>query len=132
MESAEKVVLESRYWLHDEDLFQEVDKYGGVDSPFVLYLDYWRGSSLNLSYQNPSQGGSPAGIHGLFSGWYCGLASRKVTLGVSMAWAKGVTTGTLVRYETSCSRLPVICVIDWICMLACEYRDDKKDVRKSG
>ncbi|GKA72225.1 reverse transcriptase domain-containing protein [Tanacetum coccineum] len=41
-------------------------------------------------------GGSPAGIHGLFSGWYCGLASRKVTLGVSMAWAKGVTTGTLV------------------------------------
>ncbi|GJS58061.1 putative reverse transcriptase domain-containing protein [Tanacetum coccineum] len=42
------------------------------------------------------QGGSPAGIHGLFSGWYCGLASRKVTLGVSMAWAKGVTTGTLV------------------------------------
>ncbi|GJT59030.1 hypothetical protein Tco_1002563 [Tanacetum coccineum] len=42
------------------------------------------------------QEGSPAGIHGLFSGWYCGLASRKVTLGVSMAWAKGVTTGTLV------------------------------------
>ncbi|GJS27379.1 hypothetical protein Tco_0487999 [Tanacetum coccineum] len=40
--------------------------------------------------------GSPTGIHGLFSGWYCGLASRKVTLGVSMAWAKGVTTGTLV------------------------------------
>ncbi|GJW55813.1 hypothetical protein Tco_0099898 [Tanacetum coccineum] len=50
-------------------------------------------------------GGSPAGIHGLFSGWYCGLASRKVTLGVSMAWAKGVTTGTLVRYETSYGRL---------------------------
>ncbi|GJU63875.1 hypothetical protein Tco_1245710 [Tanacetum coccineum] len=23
-----------------------------------------------------------------------------------MAWAKGLTTGTLVRYETSCSRLP--------------------------
>ncbi|GJU54450.1 putative reverse transcriptase domain-containing protein [Tanacetum coccineum] len=51
------------------------------------------------------EGGLPAGIHGLFSGWYCGLASRKVTLGVSMAWAKGVTTGTLVRYETSCGRL---------------------------
>ncbi|GJX41488.1 hypothetical protein Tco_0256478, partial [Tanacetum coccineum] len=45
-------------------------------------------------------GGSPAGIHGLFSGWYYGLAGRKVTLRVSMAWAKGVTTGTLVRYET--------------------------------
>ncbi|GJV29390.1 hypothetical protein Tco_1385838 [Tanacetum coccineum] len=25
-------------------------------------------------------GGSPTGIHGLFSGWYCGLASRKVTI----------------------------------------------------
>ncbi|GKC46987.1 putative reverse transcriptase domain-containing protein, partial [Tanacetum coccineum] len=49
--------------------------------------------------------GTPAGNHGLFSGWYCGLASRKVTLGVSMVWAKGVTTGTLVRYETSCGRL---------------------------
>ncbi|GKA18917.1 hypothetical protein Tco_0698832 [Tanacetum coccineum] len=76
-------------------------------------------------------GGSPAGIHGLFSGWYCGLAGRKVTLRVSMAWAKGVTTGTLVRYETSCSRLPVICVIDWICMLACNHVEDV-DVRKSG
>ncbi|GJU37796.1 hypothetical protein Tco_1186150 [Tanacetum coccineum] len=85
---------------------------------------------LEAAFEYP--GGSPAGIHGLFSGWYCGLAGRKVTLRVSMAWAKGVTTGTLVRYETSCSRLPVICVIDWICMLACEYRDDKKDVRKSG
>ncbi|GKB82007.1 hypothetical protein Tco_0948902 [Tanacetum coccineum] len=51
------------------------------------------------------QEGSPAGIHGLFSGWYCGLATTKVTLGVSMAWAKGVTTGTLVRYKTSCGRL---------------------------
>ncbi|GJT58213.1 hypothetical protein Tco_0993267 [Tanacetum coccineum] len=66
------------------------------------------------------QGGSPAGIHGLFSGWYCGLADRKVTLRVSMAWAKGVTTGTLVRYETFYGRL------------LGEYRDDKKDVRKSG
>ncbi|GJV46496.1 hypothetical protein Tco_1431032 [Tanacetum coccineum] len=36
------------------------------------------------------RGGSPASIHGLFSGWYCGLTSRKVTLGVSMAWAKEV------------------------------------------
>ncbi|GJW87093.1 hypothetical protein Tco_0162433 [Tanacetum coccineum] len=49
--------------------------------------------------------GSPTGIHGLFSGWYCGLASRKVTLRVSMAWAKVVTTGTLVRYKTSRGRL---------------------------
>ncbi|GKC24510.1 putative reverse transcriptase domain-containing protein, partial [Tanacetum coccineum] len=36
-----------------------------------------------------ASGGSPTSIHGLFSGWYCGLASRKVTLGVSMAWARG-------------------------------------------
>ncbi|GJZ55769.1 transposase, MuDR, MULE transposase domain protein [Tanacetum coccineum] len=65
-----------------------------------------------------------ASIHGLFSGWYCGLAGRNVTLRVSMAWAKGVTTGTLVRYETSCSRLPGIGVIDWICMLACVETND--------
>ncbi|GJS40735.1 hypothetical protein Tco_0565778 [Tanacetum coccineum] len=97
-----------------------------------------------------------SGIHGLFSGWYCGLAGRRVTLRVSMSWAKGVTTGTLVRYETSCSHLSVIYVIDWIgldciglvvhaslydssfIVLQCflyyhsEYRGDKKDVRKSG
>ncbi|GJZ20414.1 putative reverse transcriptase domain-containing protein [Tanacetum coccineum] len=54
---------------------------------------------LKAAFEYP--GGSPAGIHGLFSGWYYGLASRKVTLGVSMAWAKEVTAGTLVRYETS-------------------------------
>ncbi|GJS54517.1 MAK10-like protein, partial [Tanacetum coccineum] len=41
------------------------------------------------------QGGSPAGIHGLFSGRYYGLAGRMVTLRVSTAGAKGVTTGTL-------------------------------------
>ncbi|GJY70265.1 ribonuclease H-like domain-containing protein [Tanacetum coccineum] len=33
--------------------------------------------------------------------------AKKVTLGVSMAWAKGVTIGKLVRYETSCGRLLV-------------------------
>ncbi|GJR06560.1 hypothetical protein Tco_0529544 [Tanacetum coccineum] len=43
-------------------------------------------------------GGSPAGIHGLFSGRYCGLAGRMVTLRVSTAGAKGVTTGTLVSF----------------------------------
>ncbi|GKA66583.1 putative reverse transcriptase domain-containing protein, partial [Tanacetum coccineum] len=85
-----------------------------------------------IDFSGSWDGGSHESIHGLFSGWYYGLAGWKVTLRVSMAWAKGVTTGTLVQYETSCSRLPVICVIDWICMLACEYRDDKKDVRKSG
>ncbi|GJQ96717.1 hypothetical protein Tco_0007856 [Tanacetum coccineum] len=42
-----------------------------------------------------ASGGSPAGIHGLFSGRYCGLAGRMVTLRVSTAGAKGVTTGTL-------------------------------------
>ncbi|GJW15917.1 hypothetical protein Tco_0020050 [Tanacetum coccineum] len=39
MESVEKVVLKSRHWLHDGDLFQEVEKCGGVDSPFEPYLD---------------------------------------------------------------------------------------------
>ncbi|GJW20061.1 hypothetical protein Tco_0027497 [Tanacetum coccineum] len=42
-------------------------------------------------------GGSPAGIHGLFSERYYGLAGRMITLRVSTAGAKGVTTGTLVR-----------------------------------
>ncbi|GKC98974.1 hypothetical protein Tco_1169249 [Tanacetum coccineum] len=86
---------------------------------------------LRLEAAFEHSGGSPAGIHGLFSGWYCGLAGRKVTLRVSMAWAKRVTTGTLVRYETSCSRFPVMCVIDWICMLAGNHFEDD-EVRKSG
>ncbi|GJY25977.1 putative reverse transcriptase domain-containing protein [Tanacetum coccineum] len=47
------------------------------------------------------------------------LANRKVTLGVSMAWAKGVTTGTLVRYETS-----------YGCLLGNLLED--KEVRRSG
>ncbi|GJZ13502.1 hypothetical protein Tco_0548732 [Tanacetum coccineum] len=46
-------------------------------------------------------GGSPAGIHGLFSGRYCGLAGRMVTLRVSTAGAKGVTTGTLGTQHNS-------------------------------
>ncbi|GJY07890.1 hypothetical protein Tco_0374944 [Tanacetum coccineum] len=48
-----------------------------------------------------------------------------------MAWAKGVTTGTLVRYETSCGHLLGIYVIDWICLLACNLLEDK-EVRRSG
>ncbi|GJR98714.1 putative reverse transcriptase domain-containing protein [Tanacetum coccineum] len=44
------------------------------------------GRDLEAAFEH--SGGSPAGIHGLFSGWYCGLASRKVTLRVSMTWAK--------------------------------------------
>ncbi|GJU32705.1 cysteine protease XCP1-like protein [Tanacetum coccineum] len=70
--------------------------------------DKCRGEDGSVEWEREDymkSGGSPAGIHGLFSGWYCGLASRKVTLGVSMAWAKGVTTGTLVRYEMSYGRL---------------------------
>ncbi|GKA55686.1 hypothetical protein Tco_0754758 [Tanacetum coccineum] len=55
-------------------------------APLFLMI-YWGG--------NDAKWGSPAGIHGMFSGWYRGLASRKVTLGVSMAWTKGVTTRTL-------------------------------------
>ncbi|GKB14366.1 hypothetical protein Tco_0848289 [Tanacetum coccineum] len=78
---------------------------------------FWKEGDLEAAFEYP--GGSPAGIHGLFSGWYCGLASMKVTLRVSMVWDKGVTTGTLVRYETSCSRLPGNHVED-------------VDVRKSG
>ncbi|GJS37086.1 putative reverse transcriptase domain-containing protein [Tanacetum coccineum] len=50
---------------------------------------------LFVDRADESARGSPAGIDDLFCGWYCGLASRKVTLGVSMALAKGLTTGTL-------------------------------------
>ncbi|GJQ98419.1 hypothetical protein Tco_0009558 [Tanacetum coccineum] len=53
-----------------------------------------------------SQRGSPEGIYGMFSGWYCGLASRKVTLEVSMAWAKGVTTRTLRQVEFRIDLVP--------------------------
>nr|GEW66302.1 hypothetical protein [Tanacetum cinerariifolium] len=41
IESVERVVLESRHWLHDGDLFQGVENFGGDDSPFVPYLDCW-------------------------------------------------------------------------------------------
>ncbi|GJZ40126.1 hypothetical protein Tco_0586689 [Tanacetum coccineum] len=51
-----------------------------------------------------ASGGSPAGIHGLFSGRYCGLAGRMVTLRVSTTRAKGVTTGTLVRLRRLINR----------------------------
>ncbi|GJY41956.1 putative reverse transcriptase domain-containing protein [Tanacetum coccineum] len=43
-------------------------------------------------YTCDHKGGSPAGIYGLFSGWYCGLARRKVTLRVSMLGLKGAVT----------------------------------------
>ncbi|GJV28908.1 hypothetical protein Tco_1385356 [Tanacetum coccineum] len=65
------------------DLEAAFEYPGEFHSPSSLMI-YWGG--------NDAKWGSPAGIRGLFSGWYCGLASRKVTLGVSMAWAKeGVT-----------------------------------------
>ncbi|GJS96161.1 putative reverse transcriptase domain-containing protein [Tanacetum coccineum] len=52
-----------------------------------------------------ASGGSPIDIHGLFSGRYCGLADRMVTLRVSTAGAKGVTTGTL--RSTTLAMLPL-------------------------
>ncbi|GJS81162.1 hypothetical protein Tco_0747703 [Tanacetum coccineum] len=39
MESIKRVELESRHLLHNGDLFQGVDKFSGVDLPFVPYLD---------------------------------------------------------------------------------------------
>ncbi|GJR68533.1 putative reverse transcriptase domain-containing protein [Tanacetum coccineum] len=102
-------------------------KYLGV--PLTSYIGTCHNrintSSSDISGANPSSndfpacvdivwkllvhqsGGLPAVIHGLFSGWYGGLASRKVTLEVSMDWAKG------------------------ICMLACNHLEDV-EVRKSG
>ncbi|GJR90051.1 putative reverse transcriptase domain-containing protein [Tanacetum coccineum] len=54
------------------------------------------------------QGGSPAGIHGLFSGRYCGLEGRMVTLRVSTSGAKGSSLISL-----SCGSFDVIEGIDW-------------------
>ncbi|GJR48300.1 hypothetical protein Tco_1316403 [Tanacetum coccineum] len=48
-----------------------------------------------------SQGGSPTGIHDLFSGRYCGLAGRMVTLRASTAGAKGGNHRELGTIETS-------------------------------
>ncbi|GJS45964.1 putative reverse transcriptase domain-containing protein [Tanacetum coccineum] len=59
-------------------------------------------------------GGSPAGIHGLFSRRYCGLASRMVNLRVSTAGAKGVTIGTLVRLRRLINRYWEIVYLDCI------------------
>ncbi|GJV70840.1 hypothetical protein Tco_1490835 [Tanacetum coccineum] len=63
----------------------------------ALPLDMAMLRDRNWKLHFEHSGGSPAGIHGLFSGWYCGLASRKVTLGVSMAWSKGVGCDTQVQ-----------------------------------
>ncbi|GJS23311.1 reverse transcriptase domain-containing protein [Tanacetum coccineum] len=74
---------------------------------------------LHLSIQE----GSPAGIHGLFSEWYCGLADRKVTLRVSMAWDKGAGYDRLVSellvienllIPLSRGSFDVIVGIDWL------------------
>ncbi|GJV37149.1 putative reverse transcriptase domain-containing protein [Tanacetum coccineum] len=65
---------------------------------WLLEIQSLCGYCLEAAVEYP--GGSPAGIHGLFSGRYCGLAGRMVTLRVSTAGAKGVTTGTLVPMAT--------------------------------
>nr|GEX26208.1 retrovirus-related Pol polyprotein from transposon TNT 1-94 [Tanacetum cinerariifolium] len=52
MESVERVELESRHYLHDEDLFQGVEKFGGVDSPFVPYVDCYLEEGLNKTLMN--------------------------------------------------------------------------------
>ncbi|GJT61090.1 putative reverse transcriptase domain-containing protein [Tanacetum coccineum] len=60
-------------------------------SVFVFGNEYSICSPLVIMERNDVlHGGSPAGIHGLFSGMYCGLAGRMVTLRVSTAGAKGI------------------------------------------
>ncbi|GKA80926.1 hypothetical protein Tco_0787618, partial [Tanacetum coccineum] len=68
---------------------------------WLLEIQSLCGYCLEAAY---ASWGSPAGIHGLFSGRYCGLAGRMVTLRVSTAGAKGVTTGTLVRLRRLINR----------------------------
>ncbi|GJV83694.1 zinc finger, CCHC-type containing protein [Tanacetum coccineum] len=69
------------------------------------------------------QGGSPTGIHGLFSGRYCGLAGRMVTLRgnrvIGLYWIGLVVHASL--YDSS------FIVLQCFLYYHSEYRDDKKD-----
>ncbi|GJT93713.1 hypothetical protein Tco_1082558 [Tanacetum coccineum] len=94
--------VKSGFQLVDEEEQAEHEEVHHEPEPQGKGEDYDLNRVIQMSLETfqahelpTKSGGSPTGIHGLFSGWYCGLASRKVTLGVSMAWAKGVTTGTL-------------------------------------
>ncbi|GJX93087.1 hypothetical protein Tco_0347673 [Tanacetum coccineum] len=52
MKSVERVVLESRHWLHNGELFQEVEKFGKVDLLFVPYLDFWLVVKVKVSLRS--------------------------------------------------------------------------------
>ncbi|GJT72397.1 ribonuclease H-like domain-containing protein [Tanacetum coccineum] len=94
-------------------MFVESDWYSICSHAVIMEMIdvYLCGNCLEAAC---ASGGSPAGIHGLFSGRYCGLAGRMVTLRVSMAGVKGVTTGTLGNpqqalkykgiFDSGCSR----------------------------
>ncbi|GJV03411.1 retrovirus-related pol polyprotein from transposon TNT 1-94 [Tanacetum coccineum] len=69
--------------------------YGLKQDPHALWISIGTEAAYSETRANANEGGSLAGIHGLFSGRYCGLVGRMVTLRVSTAGAKGVTTGTL-------------------------------------
>ncbi|GJW93786.1 putative reverse transcriptase domain-containing protein [Tanacetum coccineum] len=77
----------------------------------VSSLDSLIRSELDIENFELSQG-CHLRVLWLFSGWYYDLASSKITLGVSMAWAKGVTTGTLVRRVASVSLLLTLLCCD--------------------
>ncbi|GJV90680.1 putative reverse transcriptase domain-containing protein [Tanacetum coccineum] len=72
------------------------------------------------------QGGSPAGIHGLFSGRYCGLAGRNGYFEncIGLDCIGLVVHASL--YDSS------FVVLQCFLYYHREYRDDKKDVRMSG
>ncbi|GJU24539.1 putative reverse transcriptase domain-containing protein [Tanacetum coccineum] len=97
-----------------------------------------------------ASGGSLAGIHGLFSGRYCVLAGRMVTLRVSTAGVNHRDLGTIKTSYKSLLGNRVIgldyiglvvqaslydssfIVLQYFLYYHSEYRDDMKDVRKSG
>ncbi|GJW49459.1 putative ribonuclease H-like domain-containing protein [Tanacetum coccineum] len=67
--------------------------------------------SLDLDGENRERTrlqGIPAGIQCWFSGWYRGLAGRRVTLRVSMSWAKGGNPQYTLQdqgiFDSGCSR----------------------------
>ncbi|GJR65212.1 putative ribonuclease H-like domain-containing protein [Tanacetum coccineum] len=89
-----------------KDKCKWLDEYQAIGVSFIApsCSNDFIGVEMMQKIVRTKSGGSTTGIHGLFYGRYCGLSSRMVTLRVSKAEAKG---------------------------LACEYHDDKKDVRKS-
>ncbi|GJX02804.1 hypothetical protein Tco_0188720 [Tanacetum coccineum] len=97
------MMIEKKYPLTQEMLSKMLSRKLEVDHENEMAFELLR-FVLVVMEDAKQSGGSPIGIHGLFSGRYCGLAGRMVTLRVSTAGAKEVTTGTLVQLKRLINR----------------------------